>query len=148
MKIQMIASAVVFLLFFVNVDALLAAPNSADRDVRAQASQALARDREVAVRLTNKAVYRGKVQAVEADSFTLQTSGAQITREIKFSEVATFQEQGAFASGMKKFGKGLGFLFTTKIGFTLLSTSLVVARLIIYNNRTRRPKDIGLTRVD
>ncbi len=148
MKIQLIASFVVFLLFFVNVETILAAQSPSDDDLRAQVSQALAKNREVTVTLKTAAVYKGKVKEVSQDRFSLQTSGAQLSHEINFSEVASIKEQGAFASGMNKFGKGLGFIFTTRTGLSLLAASLTVARLIIYNNRTKRPKDITLTRIN
>ena len=148
MKIQLISSFLVFLLFFVNVETILAATHPSDDDLRAQASQALSKDREITVRLKNEAIYKGKVKEVLNDSFKVQTSGAQLTHEIKFADVASFKEQGAFASGLKKFGKGVGFIFTTRIGLSLVGLSLTVARLIIYSNRTKRPKDITLTRIE
>jgi hypothetical protein len=148
MKIQFISSLVVFLLFFVNVETIVAATGPSDDDLRAQASQALARDRQVTVQLKNEAVYKGRVIEVLKDSFKVQTSGAQLTHEINFADVASIKEQGVFASGMKKFGKGIGFIFTTRIGLSLLGASLTVARLIVYSNRTKRPKDISLTRID
>ena len=148
MKIQLISSVVIFLLFFVNVETILAANQPSDDDLRAQVSQALAKDREVMVRLKNEAIYKGKVKEVLSDSFKLQTSGAGLTHDINFADVASVKEDGAFASGMKKFGKGIGFIFTTRIGLALVGASLTVARLIIYNNRTKRPQDITLTRVN
>jgi hypothetical protein len=148
MKIQLISSLVIFLLFFVNVESILAANHPSDDDLRAQASQALAKDRAVTVRLKNEALYKGKVIEVLKDSFKVQTSGAQLTHEINFADVAALKEQGAFASGMRKFGKGIGFIFTTKTGLTLVGLSLTVARLIVYSKRTKRPGDITLTRID
>lgn len=148
MKIQLVSSLMIFLLFFVNVQSLLAANRQAEDEVKARASQALAKDREVLVKLKTATVYRGKVVEVLQDSFTLQTSGAGLAHTINYADVASIKVQSGFASGLGKFGKGLAFLFTTKTGLVLISASLTVARLIYVNNQYKRHKNLGLTRIE
>lgn len=114
-------------------------PAAAQDDTKARLTKALTTKRVLRVQFKTGAVVKGTVREVSDDHFKLKESGSAFVRDVRYAEVDALKEQSRFVTAMHNTGKVLAFLFTTKTGGTLVTTALIVARLVIMQKRHSRP---------